>query len=309
MGIEIPALYKGHAGTFSALLRWGSESQKRRYLPLLATKWVGAYAMSEEDAGSDAFAISTSAEKSGDDFVINGRKYWTTNYKEAELFLIFAKTQMLDKTAGITAFIVERSYPGLTIGKEVNKLGIRASSTGELILHNVHVSQENVLGRVGEGSVVAVETLNEGRIGIAAQLLGLAQGAHSAALAYAQKRQQFGRQISSFQGVHFPLAHMATEIEATRLLVYNAARITEKKNATAMERLQTSAMAKYFASQVAEKVASEALEIFGGNGYIKDFPAEKFYRDAKIGKIYEGTSNIQLRTIATTILQGKQDKR
>jgi alkylation response protein AidB-like acyl-CoA dehydrogenase len=330
MGIEIPEAYGGGGGTFfqavvtieelarvdpavavlvdvqnalvnTAVLRTGSALQKQRYLPALAANTVGAYAMSERTAGSDAFALTSRAELKGDAYVLNGRKMWITNAAEAGLFLVFANARPDQGAQGVTAFLVDRASDGLSFGKRENKLGIRASSTCEVILDNVRVAQENVLGPVGAGSKIAVETLNEGRIGIAAQMLGLAQGAFEAALGYAQQRRQFGQPIAAFQGVQFPLAEMATDIEAARLLVYNAARLKEA-GATPAERFRSASMAKYFASRVAESVASQAVEIFGGCGFIKDFPAEKFYRDAKVGKIYEGTSNMQLRTIATTLL-------
>jgi alkylation response protein AidB-like acyl-CoA dehydrogenase len=330
MGIEIPEAYDGGGGTFfqavvtieelarvdpavavlvdvqnalvnTAVLRTGSALQKQRYLPALAANTVGAYAMSERTAGSDAFALTSRAELKGDAYVLNGRKMWITNAAEAGLFLVFANARPDQGAQGVTAFLVDRASDGLSFGKRENKLGIRASSTCEVILDNVRVAQENVLGPVGAGSKIAVETLNEGRIGIAAQMLGLAQGAFEAALGYAQQRRQFGQPIAAFQGVQFPLAEMATDIEAARLLVYNAARLKEA-GATPAERFRSASMAKYFASRVAESVASQAVEIFGGCGFIKDFPAEKFYRDAKVGKIYEGTSNMQLRTIATTLL-------
>ncbi len=327
MGIEIPTSYGGSGGTFfmailaieelarvdasvsvcvdvqntlvnNALLRWANPIQKEHYLPLLAKETVGAYSLSEPGAGSDAFSLVTRARREGDSYVLNGRKFWTTNGAEAGLYILFANAQPEKKHRGIAAFLVERTFSGFAVGKKEDKLGIRASSTCELILEDVRVPRENVLGEVGEGYKIAIETLNEGRIGIGAQMVGLAQGALEAALSYARERKQFGQPIAQFQGVHFPLAEMATEIEAARLLVYNAARLKE----AGLPFLQQAAMAKYFSSQVAERVASQALEIFGGYGYIKDFPMEKFYRDAKIGKIYEGTSNIQLRTIARTLL-------
>jgi butyryl-CoA dehydrogenase/short/branched chain acyl-CoA dehydrogenase len=328
MGIEIPASYGGGGGTFfmailaveelarvdpsvavcvdvqntlvnNALLRWASPAQQEHYLPLLAKDTVGAYALSEPGSGSDAFSLVTRARLDGDTYVLSGRKLWTTNGDEAGLYLLFANAHPEQKHKGITAFLVERAFPGFTVGKKEDKLGIRASSTCELILEEVRVPRETVVSEVGGGYKVAIETLNEGRIGIGAQMVGLAQGALEAALAYAQERRQFGQSIASFQGVHFPLAEMATEIEAARLLVYNAARLKEAGEPF----LQQAAMAKYFSSQMAERVASQALEIFGGYGFTKDFPAEKFYRDAKIGKIYEGTSNMQLRTIARALLE------
>ena len=286
----------------TALLRWGSAEQKQQYLPQLSRIFVGAYAMSEELAGSDAFALSTRAEKSGDSYVLNGSKKWTTNGAEAELFLVFANVKLPNNAPGITAFLVEKRFDGVVVGQRANKLGIRASSTCELALHNVRVPAANVLGPVGAGHRVAVETLNEGRVGIAAQMLGLAQGAFEAALAYSKQRQQFGQPIVNFQAVQFQLADLSTRIEAARLLVYNAARMKEN-GADGVERFRSAAMAKYFASQVAEHVASKSLEIFGGNGYLTEFPAEKYFRDAKIGSIYEGTSNMQLRTIATTLIR------
>lgn len=327
MGIEIPTSYGGGGGTFfmailaieelarvdpavavcvdvqntlvnNALLRWANPTQKKRYLPSLAKDTVGAYALSEPGSGSDAFSLVTRARPEGDAYVLTGRKLWTTNGGEAGLYLLFANANPEQKHKGITAFLIERTFPGFTVGKKEDKLGIRASSTCELILEEVRVLRENAVGEVGEGYKVAIETLNEGRIGIGAQMVGLAQGAFEAALAYAQERRQFGQPIASFQGVHFPLAEMATEIEAARLLVYNAARLKEAGQSF----LQQAAMAKYFCSQVGERVASQALEIFGGYGFTKDFPAEKLYRDAKIGKIYEGTSNMQLHTIARALL-------
>ncbi len=328
MGIEIPTAYGGSEGTFfmailaieelarvdpavavcvdvqntlvnNALLRWASPAQKEHYFPLLAKDTVGAYALSEPGSGSDAFALVTRARPEGDSYVLSGRKLWTTNGSEAGLYLLFANANPEKQHKGITAFLVERVFPGFTVGKKEDKLGIRASSTCELILEDVRVPRENVVSEVGGGYKVAIETLNEGRIGIGAQMVGLSQGALDAALTYAQERQQFGQSIVSFQGVQFPLAEMATEIEAARLMVYNAARLKEAGESF----LQQAAMAKYFSSQVAERVASQALEIFGGYGFTKDFPAEKFYRDAKIGKIYEGTSNMQLRTIARGLLE------
>jgi alkylation response protein AidB-like acyl-CoA dehydrogenase len=282
----------------NALLRWLTPAQQERFLPRLARNVVGAYALSEPGSGSDAFGMTTQARREGDAFVLNGRKMWITNGAEAEIYLLFANADPSKGYKGITGFVVERDFPGFSVGKKEDKLGIRASSTCELILDDVRVPRANVVGEVGQGYKVAIETLNEGRIGIGAQMLGLAQGAFEAALAYSKERKQFGRVISDFQAVQFQLAEMATDIEAARLMVYNTARLKE----SGASFVQQSAMTKYFCSQVGERVASLALEIFGGVGYTKDFPAEKFYRDAKIGKIYEGTSNIQLQTIARTLL-------
>lgn len=283
----------------NALLRWGSEEQKRRYLPRLATQWVGAYALSEATSGSDAFSLRARAEERGGRFVLNGRKLWTTNALEASLFVVFATADPEQGYRGITAFLVERDFPGFAVGKKEEKLGIRASSTCELVLDNCEVPRENVLGEIGKGYKVAIETLNEGRIGIGAQMVGLARGALEYALSYAAERQAFGQPIAHFQGVQFPLAEMATQVEAARLMVYNAARLKDSGKSF----LQDAAMAKYFASQVAEQVASQAVEIYGGYGYTREYPVEKYFRDAKIGKIYEGTSNMQLATIAKQILK------
>ena len=327
MGIEIPVEYGGAGGTFfeailaveqisavdpsvgvlvdvqntlcvNALLRWGTEEQKRHYLPLMATEMIGAYALSEAGSGSDAFALQTRAEKRGDFYVLNGQKLWITNAKEAGLFIVFATVDAAAGYKGITAFLVEKSAPGFHVGKKENKLGIRASSTCELVLEDCRVAAGNVLGEVGKGYKIAIETLNEGRIGIGAQMLGLASGAWVHAKNYAKERKQFGKAIGEFQAVQFALAEMATEIEASRLLVYNAARLKDAN----MPYLKEAAMAKYFSSMVAERVASQAVEIFGGYGFVKDYPVEKFYRDAKIGKIYEGTSNMQLATIAKLVM-------
>jgi alkylation response protein AidB-like acyl-CoA dehydrogenase len=329
MGIEVPIDFGGSGGTFfeailaveaisavdpsigvlvdvqntlcvNALLRWGTEAQKRNFLPRLATDLVGAYALSEAASGSDAFALQTRAEKRSDGYVLNGQKLWITNAREAGMFIVFAT---LDPTAGykgITAFLVEKNTAGFSVGKKEDKLGIRASSTCEIILEDCHVSAENVLGEPGKGYKIAIETLNEGRIGIGAQMLGLAQGAWSHAAAYAKERKQFGKAIADFQAVQFSLAEMATEIEATRLLVYNAARLKDAR----LPYVKEAAMAKYFSSQVAERVASQAVDVYGGYGFVKDYPVEKFYRDAKIGKIYEGTSNMQLATIGKLVLTG-----
>jgi butyryl-CoA dehydrogenase/short/branched chain acyl-CoA dehydrogenase len=259
---------------------------------------VGAYALSEAGSGSDAFALATRAVDQGDYFLLTGRKLWITNAAEAGLFLLFATVDPSAGYKGITAFIIERGFEGFAVGKKEDKLGLRASSTCELILDNCRVPRENVLGEVGKGYKIAIETLNEGRIAIGAQMIGLARGALAAAIAYSKQRKQFGRTISDFQAVQFSLAKMATELEAARLLVYNAARLRDAK----LPFITEAAMAKYFSSEVAEKVASQAIEVFGGVGITKDYPAEKFYRDAKIGRIYEGTSNIQLMTIAKKLV-------
>ncbi len=328
MGIEIPESHGGSGSTFfmsilaveelsrvdpsagvivdvqntlvnNALLRWGTEEQKKRYFPRLASRWVGAYALSEASSGSDAFSLKCRAEKRGDKYFLNGRKQWITNASEASLFIVLATVDASLGYKGITAFLVERDYPGFAVGKKEDKLGIRASSTCELILDDCQVPAENVLGEVGKGYKVAIETLNEGRIGIGAQMIGLARGALQYAIDYSQERQAFGQPISSFQGVQFPLAQMATDVEAARLMVYNAARLRE----AGMDFLKEAAMVKYHSSMVAERVASQAIEVYGGYGYTKDYPVEKFYRDAKIGKIYEGTSNMQLATIAKHLLK------
>ena len=330
MGIEIPEQYGGGGGSFfeailtvevlsrvdpsvgvlvdvqntlvnNALIRWGNEEQKKKYLPKMANEWVGSYALSEAGAGSDAFALSTRAEDKGDHWLLNGQKLWITNGKESNLFIVITTVDPSAGYKGITAFIVEKGFPGFTVGKKEDKLGIRASSTTELIFEDCKVPKENLLGEVGKGYKVAIETLNEGRIGIAAQMLGLAQGAFEAAVKYSQERKQFGQPISSFQAVQFQLAQMATEITALRLVVYNAARMKD----AGYSFLKEAAMAKLWAPQVAERVASQAVEIFGGYGFTKDYPVEKFYRDAKIGSIYEGTSNMQLATIAKMVLGGK----
>jgi len=330
MGIEVPVEYGGSGGTFfeailaveeisavdasvgvlvdvqntlcvNAFLRWGTESQKKTCLSRLAADTVGAYALSEAASGSDAFALQARAELRGDYYVLNGQKLWITNAKEAGVFIIFATLDPAAGYKGITAFIVEKDFPGFSVGKKEDKLGIRASSTCELILEDCRVPVANVLGEPGKGYKIAIETLNEGRIGIGAQMLGLAQGAWNCAAKYAQERKQFGKAIAEFQAVQFSLAEMATEIEAARLLVYNAARLKDAK----LSYIREAAMAKYFASQVAERVASQAVEIYGGYGFVKDYPVEKFYRDAKIGKIYEGTSNMQLATIGKLVLNTK----
>jgi alkylation response protein AidB-like acyl-CoA dehydrogenase len=330
MGIEIPEQHGGGAGTFfeavlaveemsrvdasagvvvdvqntlvnNALLRWGAEEQKKRYLPRMASQWVGAYALSEAASGSDAFALQTKAELRGGDYILNGRKLWITNGKEAHLFVLFATVDAAAGYRGITAFLVERDFPGFSVGKKEDKLGIRASSTCELILEDCRVPKNNVLGEVGKGYKIAIETLNEGRIGIGAQMAGVARGAWEYAAKYAQERKQFGKSISEFQGIQFQLAQMATEIEAARMMVYNAARMKD----AGMNFVKEAAMTKLFCSQVAERVTSLAVEIYGGYGFTKDYPVEKYFRDSKIGKIYEGTSNMQLQTIAKLVLGGK----
>jgi len=282
----------------AALQRWGTDDQKRRFLPRLARDTVGSYALSEAGAGSDAFAMSARAIEDGDSYRLTGRKLWITNAAEAGLFLVFANADPAEGYRGITAFLVDRTSPGLAVGKKEDKLGIRASSTCEVVLDDCRVSKDNVLGEVGKGYKVAIETLNQGRIGIAAQMTGLAQGALDHALAYSNQRKQFGKRIAEFQGVQFDLAEMAVDVEASRLMTYNAARLHD----AGLPFVTQAAMAKYFASQVAERVASRAVEVFGGVGFTKDYPVEKLYRDAKIGRIYEGTSNMQRLTIAKGIL-------
>ena len=327
MGIEIPEQYGGGGGTFfeailaveelsrvdpsagvvvdvqntlvnNALLRWATEEQKQRYLPRLCSDTVGAYALSEAGSGSDAFALQTKAELKGDEYVLNGQKLWITNGKEAGIFVVFATIDPAAGYKGITAFIVEKDSPGFTVGKKEDKLGIRASSTCELIMEDCRVPKSNVLGEVGKGYKIAIETLNEGRIGIGAQMLGLARGAWEFAVKYAQERKQFGRAIGEFQGIQFQIAQMATEIEAARMLLYNCARMKD----AAMNFVKEAAMTKLYTSQVAERVASLCIEIYGGYGFTKDYPVEKFFRDSKIGKIYEGTSNMQLLTIAKLVM-------
>lgn len=283
----------------NALLRWGSEEQQGRVLPALAARAVGAYALSEAAAGSDAFSLATRAVRDGDDWVLTGRKLWITNAAEADFFIVFATVDPAAGHRGITAFLVERACEGFAVGRKEDKLGIRASSTCELLLDGCRVPAANVLGAVGRGYKVAIETLNEGRIGIAAQMVGLAQGALDHALAYVRERRQFGRPIADFQAVQFQLAQAATELEAARLQTYNAARLRDAGEPFLTE----GAMAKLFGSQVAERVASLAVQLFGGVGYTKDYPVEKLYRDAKIGQIYEGTSNLQLQTIAKRLLR------
>jgi butyryl-CoA dehydrogenase/short/branched chain acyl-CoA dehydrogenase len=327
MGIEIPEEFGGQGGTFfqavlaveelsavdpsagvivdvqnticnNALIRWATPEQKAKYLPRLAENTVASYALSEAGSGSDAFAMATRAEDQGDHFLLTGRKLWITNAAEAGFFLLFANANPAAGYKGVTAFLIERDFPGFQVGKKEDKLGLRASSTCELILDNCRVPRENVLGEVGKGYKIAIETLNEGRIAIGAQMIGLARAALEHATAYAKDRKQFGKAIGEFQGVQFELAKMATEVEAARLLVYNAARLRD----AGMPFLTEAAMAKYYSSEVAENAASKAIEIHGGVGITKDYPVEKLYRDAKIGRIYEGTSNIQLVTIAKKLL-------
>lgn len=286
----------------NALLRWGNEEQKKKYLAQLASGRVGAYALSEANSGSDAFALQTRAREAGDHFLLNGRKLWITNGNEAEIFIVFANANPEEGYRGITAFIVEKSFDGFSIGKKENKLGIRASSTTEIILDDCRVPKENVLGVVGKGYKVSIETLNEGRIGIGAQMIGIARGALGAALLYTSERQQFDKPVNEFQGVQFQLAEMATELEAARLLVYNAARLKD----AGLPFVKEAAMAKLYSSRAAERIASRAIELYGGYGFVKDYPVEKFWRDSKIGAIYEGTSNMQLQTIAKLLIGGKQ---
>ncbi len=282
----------------TALMRWATEEQKKRFLPRLAQDTVGAYALSEPNAGSDAFGLETRVREDGDHYVLDGRKLWITNAKEAGLFIVFANIHRELGYKGITAFLVEAGAPGFAVGKKENKLGIRASSTCELILDGCRVPRANLLGGVGKGYKVAIETLNEGRIGIGAQMVGVARGALEHAVQYSRERKQFGKRIAEFQGIQFQLARLATEVEAARLMTYNAARLKEAGKPFIKE----AAMAKYFCSEVAERVASEAIEVLGGVGYTKDYPVEKYLRDAKIGKIYEGTTFMQLQTIAKAIL-------
>ena len=283
----------------NALIRWATEDQKERYLSKLAKDTVGAYALSEASSGSDAFALSCRAVDAGDHFVLNGQKMWITNAMEAGLFIVFATLDPAAGYKGITAFLVERDFPGFTVGKKEDKLGIRASSTCELIFEDCKVPKANILGEVGKGYKIAIETLNEGRIGIGAQMVGIAQGSWEAGAAYAKERKAFGKPIAEFQGIQFQIAETATQIEAARLMVYNAARLKD----AGMDFVKEAAMAKYYTSMVAERVTSQVVEIFGGYGYTKDYPAEKFFRDSKIGKIYEGTSNMQLQTIAKYLLR------
>jgi alkylation response protein AidB-like acyl-CoA dehydrogenase len=282
----------------NAFIRWGSADQKHKYLTRLASEHVGAYALSEPGSGSDAFAMQTRAVDKGDHYLLNGRKLWITNGIEAEIFVLFANANPEAGYKGITAFIVEKSFPGFSIGKKENKLGIRASSTVELILEDCQVPKENVLGEAVKGYKISIETLNEGRIGIGAQMIGIAAGALESALAYTGERQQFGKSINQFQGVQFQLAEMATELEAARLMVYNAARMKD----AGINFVKEAAMAKLYSSRVAERVSSKAIELYGGYGYVKDYPVEKYWRDSKIGAIYEGTSNMQLQTIAKLLI-------
>jgi len=283
----------------NALMRWASPDLKARLLPTLATRSVGAYALSEAASGSDAFALQTRARQDADGFVLQGRKLWITNANEADIFIVFATVNPEAGYKGITAFLVERGLAGFTVGKKEDKLGIRASSTCELILEDCRVPAAHVIGEIGKGYKVAIETLNEGRIGIGAQMLGLAEGALDHAIRYTKERKQFGKAIAEFQGVQFELARIATEVEAARLLVYNAARLRDLGRPFLTE----AAMCKIFASEVAERSASLAVNLFGGNGFVKEYPVEKLYRDAKIGQIYEGTSNLQLQTIAKQLLR------
>jgi alkylation response protein AidB-like acyl-CoA dehydrogenase len=282
----------------NALIRWGSQAQKEKYLPLLASEKVGAYALSEAGSGSDAFAMQTRAVDKGDHYLLNGQKLWITNGNEAEVFVLFANANPEAGYRGITAFIVEKNFDGFSVGKKEDKLGIRASSTTELILEDCKVPKENVLGEVGKGYKTSIETLNEGRIGIGAQMIGIARGALEAAIAYTGERQQFGKSINQFQGVQFQLAEMATDLEAARLMVYNAARMKD----AGMNFVKEAAMAKLYSSRAAERIASKAIELYGGYGYVKDYPVEKYWRDSKIGAIYEGTSNMQLQTIAKLLI-------
>ncbi len=283
----------------NALKRFADDGQKARYFPGLASATVGAYALSEAGSGSDAFALASRAHRDGDTWVLNGRKLWITNGAEAGLYIVFANADPDAGYKGITAFLVERDFDGFSVGKKEDKLGIRASSTTELVLEDVRVPAENVLGEVGQGYKVAIETLNEGRIGIGAQMIGLAQGALDHTVRYVQEREQFGRAVSSFQGVQFQLAEMATEIEAARLLVYNAARLKDAGEPFLVQ----AAMAKLYSSEMAQRVTSTCIDLHGGYGFTKDYPVEKLYRDAKIGTIYEGTSNMQKQTIAKVILK------
>lgn len=282
----------------NAFLNYGSEAQKKHYLTRLCADTVGAYALSEAASGSDAFALQTKAEDKGDHYLLNGRKLWITNGNEAGIFIVFANLDPSKGYRGITAFIVEKDSPGFTVGKKEDKLGIRASSTCELLFDNCQVPKEDVLGEVGKGYKIAIETLNEGRIGIGAQMLGLARGAYEAALAYTKERKQFGQAIAEFQGVQFQIAEMATKIEAARLMVYNAARLKDAHQPF----IKQAAMAKLYASEIAEEIASLAVNLYGGYGYVKDYPVEKYFRDCKIGQIYEGTSNMQKQTIAKMLL-------
>lgn len=325
MGIETPDTYGGAGGSFmmaclaveelgrvdgstsvlvdvqntlvtNALLKWSTDDQKKRYLPRMAQEWVGAYALSESSSGSDAFALRLKAEEKNGKWVLNGHKLWITNANEAGLFLVFANTDFSKGYKGITGFLVERTFPGFKVGKKEDKLGIRASSTCELIFENCEVPKENVIGEVGKGYKIAIETLNEGRIGIGAQMVGIAQGAYEATLNYVKSREQFGKAIGSFQGVQFQLAEMRCLLESARLHVYNAARLKDAGHSF----VQDAAIAKLISSRNAERICSLAVDLFGGNGFTKEYPVEKYFRDCKIGQIYEGTSNMQLQTIAKT---------
>jgi alkylation response protein AidB-like acyl-CoA dehydrogenase len=327
MSVEVPESYGGAGGTFfhsvlaveslsrvdpsvgvlvdvqntlviNAVMRWGTDEIKRKYLPKFATNMIGAYCLSEAGSGSDAFALATRATEKGDGFAITGRKLWITNGNEADMFIVFANINPDAGYRGITAFIVDRGTPGFTVGKKEDKLGIRASSTCELLFEDCVVPRSQILGEVGKGYKVAIETLNEGRIGIGAQMLGLAQGALDHTLSYVKERKQFGKPIADFQGVQFQLARMAMDVETTRLLVYNSARLRD----AGQPFLTEAAMCKIHSSEVAERVASMAINLYGGNGFVKEYPVEKLYRDAKIGQIYEGTSNMQLMTIAKGML-------
>jgi butyryl-CoA dehydrogenase len=323
MGIETPEKYGGTGSTFTmaclaveelgridgsvsvlvdvqntlttnAFLKWGTEAQKEKYLSKMAKEWVGAYALSESSSGSDAFALKLKAELKGDKYILNGTKLWITNAAHANVFICFANTDFSKGYKGITAFIVEKSFPGFKVGKKEDKLGIRASSTCELLFENCEVPVANVLGEVGKGYKIAIETLNEGRIGIGAQMVGIAQGAYEATLNYIKTREQFGKKLSDFQGIQFQLAEMRLSLEASRLMVYNAARLKD----SGQDFVESAAMAKLYSSRAAEKITSMAIDLFGGNGFTKEYPVEKFWRDSKIGQIYEGTSNMQLNTIA-----------
>lgn len=329
MGIAVPEEYGGAAGTMmmvtlaveavsrvdassailmdvqntlvnSPLARFGTDAQRKQYLTKLTAGTVGAYALSEPGSGSDAFGLATRAERRGDDYVLTGRKLWITNGAEAEIYIVFATVDPSAGYRGITAFIIERGFAGFSVGKKEDKLGIRASSTTELVLDACVVPAANVLGPVGQGYKIAIETLNEGRIGIGAQMIGVARGALDATVQYVRERTQFGKALAEFQGIQFQLAQAATELEAARLMVYNAARLKDAGRPFTQE----AAMAKLFSSQVTERVTSLCVELHGGYGYTKDYPVEKFYRDAKIGTIYEGTSNMQLATIAKLLLRG-----
>ncbi|MGH9456060.1 MAG: acyl-CoA dehydrogenase [Thermoanaerobaculia bacterium] len=330
MGIEVPEQYGGAGSSFfnavvvveelshvdascgvlvdvqntlvnNAIFRWASDDQKARYFPRLVSDTVGAYALSEAGSGSDAFALATRARQEGGDWVLDGRKLWITSAAEAGIFIVFANANPDAGYKGITAFLIEREFPGFQVGKKEDKAGIRASSTCELILDGCRVPAGNVLGEVGKGYKIAIETLNEGRIGIGAQMIGIARGALEHAIAYAKERKQFGKSIGEFQGLQFQIAQAATNLEAARLMVYNAARLKDAGKPF----LREAAMAKLFSSQVCERVTSLAVEVFGGNGYTKEYPVEKFWRDSKIGTIYEGTSNMQLQTIAKTLFSDR----